>query len=344
MLELINGERVDAGLSPVILGDNIAAQLHAEASLKGCFLSHWGMDGLKPYMRYTLAGGYQSNAENVLGLDYCIQWYENYEPLSGIEAEVREAMEGWMSSPGHRDNILRPGHRKVNIGLAWDRYNFAAVQHFEGGYVEYQQLPALEGGFLTLSGNVVDGATFTNARDLGVQIYFDPPPHELTRGQLSRTYCSGPGTPVASLRRPLTGNMYYLEDQFTTTYELCPDPYDVSPDAPPPGSADEAIEFWRRAYNASLSAPEESITVPWVTALDWVAAGDRFSLSADIGDILKTHGPGVYEVAVWGHLDGERAIVSKYSIFHDVVPPDTYAPGRYEGGHSTPGLRGWGSL
>ena len=198
--------------------------------------------------------------------------------------------------------------------------------------MEYQQLPIFEGGVLTLSGNVVDGATFRNARDLGVQIYFDPPPQTLTRGQLSRTYCYGPGTPVASLRPPLTGNMYYPESQFTQTYKLCPDPYAVSPDASPPGSADEAIEFWRRAYNASLSAPEESMTVPWITALDWVAAGDRFSLSADIGNILKTHGPGVYTVAVWGQLDGESAIVSEYSIFHDVVPPDTYDPGRYESG------------
>ena len=32
MLELINAARVQAGLSPVVLGDNVAAQLHAEAS------------------------------------------------------------------------------------------------------------------------------------------------------------------------------------------------------------------------------------------------------------------------------------------------------------------------
>ena len=62
MLELINDERVSAGLNPVVLGDNAAAQLHAEASLENCFSSHWGIDGLKPYMRYSLAGGYQSNA------------------------------------------------------------------------------------------------------------------------------------------------------------------------------------------------------------------------------------------------------------------------------------------
>ena len=80
MLELINAERARAGLNPVILGDNIAAQLHAEAALENCFSSHWGVDGLKPYMRYSLAGGYQSNGENGSGLDYCIKASDGTNP------------------------------------------------------------------------------------------------------------------------------------------------------------------------------------------------------------------------------------------------------------------------
>ena len=43
MLELINGEREQAGLNPVEMGDNIAAQLHSESALKNCFASHWGL-------------------------------------------------------------------------------------------------------------------------------------------------------------------------------------------------------------------------------------------------------------------------------------------------------------
>ena len=73
MLHLINEERKLAGVPPVALGDNIAAQLHAESALTNCFASHWGIDGLKPYMRYSLAGGYQSNSENGSGSDYCIK-------------------------------------------------------------------------------------------------------------------------------------------------------------------------------------------------------------------------------------------------------------------------------
>lgn len=137
MLSLINAEREKAGVGAVTLGDNIAAQLHAEASLDNCFSSHWGIEGLKPYMRYSLAGGYQSNGENGSGLDYCIKASDGYRANGSIEQEIRQTMGGWMSSPGHRQNILDPGHKRVNIGIAWDRYNTAIYQHFEGDYVEF---------------------------------------------------------------------------------------------------------------------------------------------------------------------------------------------------------------
>ena len=177
MLELINVERAKVGVSPVVLGDNVAAQMHAESALESCFSSHWGIDGLKPYMRYSLAGGYQANGENMHGSNYCIRASDRYRPIVSIEQEVREAMDGWMDSPGHRRNILDPWHRKINVGLAWDHYNIVAVQHFEGGYVEYDQLPAIEDGVLAMSGTTKNGVMFEDEQDLGVQIYYDPPPH-----------------------------------------------------------------------------------------------------------------------------------------------------------------------
>ena len=69
MLGVINLRREERGLPLVELGDNKAAQQHAEALLANCASSHWGPDGMKPYMRYTLAGGTQSSAENVNGLN-----------------------------------------------------------------------------------------------------------------------------------------------------------------------------------------------------------------------------------------------------------------------------------
>ena len=224
MLELINDERVNVGLNPVVLGDNVAAQLHAEASLENCFSSHWGIDGLKPYMRYSLAGGYQSNGENGSGRDYCIKASDGYRANGSAEQEIRQAMEGWMDSPGHRDNILDPLHKKVNIGLAWDRYNFKAYQHFEGEYVEYAHPPLIENGVLRISGTVKNGVEFNDDfRDLGVQVYYDPPPHALTIGQVARTYCYDFGLHCRCAKAAAYYDVRFtLSHEFTRTYQTMP--------------------------------------------------------------------------------------------------------------------------
>ena len=327
MLELINAERKKAGLNPVVLGDNIAAQLHAESALQNCFSSHWGIDGLKPYMRYSLAGSYQSNAENGSGSDYCIKSGDRYRAIVNINRKIDDAIEGWMDSPGHRRNMLDKHHKKVNIGMAWDRYNFLAYQHFEGDYVEYGELPSISTeGTLSLSGTTKNGVSFGSNRDLGVQIYYDQPPHELTRGQVSRTYCVSGGRQVAALREPLTGNRYWPEDKFAKTYKPCPDPYDVPADAPPANSHDEAHALWQEAYDASKNRKEQTIIVPWITASEWSVSRNAFSVTADIEELLGKHRDGVYTIVVWGDIDGEDVVISEYSIFHGVTPPDTYTP------------------
>ena len=330
MLELINAERAKAGVPPVILGDNIAAQVHADTSLENCTASHWGVDGLKPYMRYSLAGGYQSNGENWAGLDYCVKASDYfYAPLVDLKEEIREIMAGWMDSPGHRDNILDRWHKKVNIGLAWDRYNLAAAQHFEGDYVEYLMLPTLDAGFadgyLTLYGHSKNGIQFDDRQDLGIQVYYDPPPHPLTRGQLALTYCYNSGIQVAALRPPLSARQYYTEDEFVKSYQTCPDPYEIPAGAPAPNSPEEANESWQAAYDASQSLPERRVTVPWITALEWTAEDKVFSAVADLSGVLAQHGPGVYTVAVWQQRIGGGLIISEYAIFYGIDPPAGYA-------------------
>ncbi len=324
MLELMNAERIKASVRPVVLGDNLAAQLHAEASLENCFSSHWGIDGLKPYMRYSLAGDYQSNSENVHGRDYCIRESDGYQAIDSIRQEISEAIRWLMDSPGHRRNILDPWHRKVNVGLAWDRYNLAVVQHFEGDYLEYDPLPLIEDGGLAVSGTVKNGVTLQEDQDLGIQIYYDPPPHALTKGQVARTYCYGSGLLIASLRPPLSGNWFYSEDSYTTSYRPCPDPYDVPADAAAPRSHDEALQSWQAAYDASQAMEETTSTVPWITAGGWEIDGDSFEVTAGIGGLLSRHGAGVYTILVWGEIGGEDVIISEYSLFHGVTPPDTY--------------------
>ena len=322
MLELINAERIREGLEPVVLGSNVAAQLHAEASIEECFASHWDLDGLKPYMRYSLAGGYQANVENVAGSDYCPSRFAFYAPVSDIRLEIRETMDGWMDSPGHREAIMDPWAEKVNVGLEWSTYSFSAVQQFEGDYVEYVELPTIEGDVLTAAGRVKNGLSIATDERLVVAIFYDPPPRRLTKGQIARTYCYDVGTPVAILREPPPKGSYYIDDETDETFEFCPDPRDVSPDASPPTSDDEAYELWQEARRASMKGIERTVPLLHITASRWVVRGNTFSVRANVVAVTNRYGPGVYTMAIQTDSGGEDVLISQYSIFHEIRPPE----------------------
>ena len=290
MLQLINQERQKAGVLPVTLGDNAAAQLHAESSLANSFSGHWGVDGLKPYMRYSLAGGYQSNGENGSGLDYCIRAGEGYAANLPAATEIQEAMQGWMDSPGHRRNILDPWHKKVNIGLAWDRYNFSAYQHFEGGYVEYTTLPTIHEDTLSFEGMVQNGAEFAKGSTIHVEVEYDPPPHHLTRGQVAGTYCYTLGQPVAFILEPLSSGSSYLDDGHLATRDECPNPYDISPSAPGPSSYFQAMDSWSQAQSLSQQFLPTIHRVPYVIASEWHVADESFSIAADLSAVVDEYG------------------------------------------------------
>lgn len=314
MLGLINEERAIAGLEPVILGTNEAAQSHAESMLEYCFMGHWGLDGLKPYMRYTLTNGTQYNAENVSGYQYCIEANDGYRTVQPRD-ELAGAMYGLMDSLGHRDNILDPHHARVNIGVAYNEYQLWVVQHFEYDYVVFHQPPTIQGAILSFSGYVVNGSNISSDDDLGVAISYDPPPHNLTRGQVERTYCYDSGLPVATILPPPAPGYYYVESSYTTTLSRCPDPYDVPPDAPaqmgPPVG-------WTYPATTIVPPAVSVITVPFIEAVEWTADQDRFELRADIASVLLKHGPGVYTVTLWGKVDGQDAVVGEGVIFHHV--------------------------
>lgn len=327
VVTLINSERVKAGLSEVVLGDNLAAQLHAEASLRDCISGHWGLDGLKPYMRYTLAGGTQYNAENASGLDYCIRSADGYSAHNGIRQESREAMGTLMESQGHRRNILDPLHRKVNVGLAWDSYNVVMIQQFEGDYIEFTATPTIASGILSMSGILTNGAEFVDIDDLYVQVYYDPPPHALTRGQASRTYCYDRGLQVGAIRRPLTDGSYWTRDSYPSETSPCPNPYDVPSMLPGARSVPEAHNLWRESYIEHQTMPSVSINVPWITASGWSVGQREFSVRADVGHLLAQNGAGVYTITLSATIGGEYAPVSDYSIFHGTDPPSGYGDG-----------------
>lgn len=312
MLDLINEARVAAGVSPVTLSDNRAAQDHAESNLANCSDRHWGVDGLKPHMRYTLAGGQQSNAENTSGTPaYCYTAVDRVTPVV-IRERVKGSMDGLMNSPGHRRNILNPDHRAVSLGIAWDRYNYKVVQVFEGDYITYTHFPAIDSsGQLALAGTLRNLGTVD---DLIVSVYYHQPQRPLTRGQLTRTYCYGLALKVAQLRRPPQPGNRYTKHEGLRKWSPCVDPYDLPAHLPAPTSGTEAHAFWKAARGSVRTELVDSF--PYVTAKTWKLSGSNFEIAADISPMVQQHGQGVYTVRVSAKVDEDRWLeISRVSVF-----------------------------
>ena len=302
-LELINEDRIANGLDTVTLGSNSAAQYHAEEMLAEDYSAHWGIDGMKPYMRYTLAGGFNYDAENVF-ITRTI-WLDGKDPSYQIDPiEVLEdAEESLMNSSVHRRNILNKWHKKVNLGIAFDHERLTLVQQFEGDYITFNESPVFSGSSLTFSGKTITGSTFDQ-----IQIWYDPLPHSLTLGQLGRTSAYWYGTPAAFIRPPPSPGSDYPTSETFFSWAIDVDPYSIPADTPPP------------TYNPSgiptVSPPlVGAATVKWIDAKHWDVSGTAFNIDVDLNEIISKYGKGVYTVVIWAKIGNEPAVISNYSIF-----------------------------
>ena len=312
MLKLINDARRSAGLVEVVLDDNPTAQLHAEDMRANCFLSHWGSEGNKPYVRYTLNGGLDYSAENVHGPIYCPpdsgRWGEE-----ALSRGVVGAYEWLMGSPGHRKNILDPSHRKVGLGFSYQHPNRWVAQLFTSDHIQFVELPSIEEGVLTFGYRLTNGAGYGDYPP-SASVFFDPPPHDLARGQLIRSYrCYALGQRIAGIRPSAGENSSWTEDYFETELSDCPNPYDIAPDAPVPTGYFDPIPT-----SEPVVAPNGEQAPPlaeWITSEVWQLDGGGYSVRSDISHLVAQYGPGVYTLVVFGDIDGRSAPVSKYSIF-----------------------------
>ncbi|WTP21351.1 CAP domain-containing protein [Streptomyces sp. NBC_00203] len=105
IVALVNSERSKVGCSPLTLNAKLskAAQAHSVDMASHQNMSHTGSDGSDPGTRITRAGYiWSSYGENVA--------YGYSTP--------EQVMAGWMSSPGHKRNILDCGYKEIGVGLA----------------------------------------------------------------------------------------------------------------------------------------------------------------------------------------------------------------------------------
>ena len=274
-LRLINRDRADHGLPPVVLGTNLAAQLHAEDMLAHDYQGHWWVDGRKPYMVYTQTGGTSYAAENAASSGWTDREWRAKNcgsllvrcTVSSPTAAITELQRLMMYDDahadwGHRDNILGESHRAVNIGIASNGRRTTFIQHFEGGAVEADGPPVLNANGV-LSFSLAKRETGVAIGGL-VSIFYDPPPTPKTPQQIDalHSYCIGGG--------------------FTPT---CPDS-DAATVLEPPGAG---------YHYSNLDANE-------VVANSWTETADAFSFAANVGRLMQR--PGVYTVIIWRDNSG----------------------------------------
>ncbi len=103
MFALMNAERTANGCAPVAWDETLAqvARLHSADMVSRDYFEHMTPEGVSPEARGEAAGATVA-AENI---------------AAGYSTAA-EVMAGWMSSEGHRGNILNCSLTSVGIGVA----------------------------------------------------------------------------------------------------------------------------------------------------------------------------------------------------------------------------------
>ena len=300
-LNLINADRLRAGLNKLELGTNPAAQIHAEDSAKNEYLSHWMLNGEKPYQVYSRSGGDSYVAENGASGGWTKEEYEDKNCDSTlINCHIKTAEEliyiqhdSMMNDDliccnnSHRDNILNPSHLKVNIGIeSNDSGRFHGFyQHFEGGH--FTGNLSYKNDYLSIViNNITQEYKFS---EFSIAIYYDPLPENIAdeEGKHPEKFdsygvgcgyaiCEKNENLIASILEPLPPNISYSDLE----------------------STDVIASKWQTISSNSLLPP------------------DKLTIQANMSNIKAIRNPGIYTVLIWGdNLEtGESEVLIELSF------------------------------
>ena len=224
-LGLINADRAANGSSPVALSYNQAAQQHADSMLYFGYFSHFDVQGLKPYMRYTMLGGTGADAENVAYLAYSAAHYTSTASVEQAIQFLEHSMvynDATCCNNGHRYNILNPLHNYVSIGIAYNSTHVFFDEEFENDYINLgistTGPTTANPYYVTMRGTPIAGTPKAES----IYIGFDATPTAETRTQLDNApHDYGPGTLLGGVLPP--SGFFGGCGQFTTGTTVCAD-------------------------------------------------------------------------------------------------------------------------
>ena len=64
--------------------------------------------------------------------------------------------------------------------------------------------------------------------------------------------------------------------------------------------------------------------MPWITATVWDTRLKSLKVEADISEVLREHGNGIYTLMINAQVDGKSEWIAQYSIFRGVEAPAIY--------------------
>jgi uncharacterized protein YkwD len=175
LLEQVNSERLAAGLPELQLDDlaSTIATSHAHEMAEERFLSHWGLDGSKPYQRYSFAGGTAATQENCSAA-------ENIESISPLRIfdDLRDMHQSMLDEApphdGHRKTILDPFHTHVGFGAALNGHSLRLDEIYLARYIKLDPLfgKAKAGATMVVSGHLLNARHFVTE----IAVFYEPPP------------------------------------------------------------------------------------------------------------------------------------------------------------------------
>ena len=121
--KLVNEVRVNQSLKPLIWNDDltIVARLHSEDMMTRGYFQHINSEGLDAQGRLEEKGIYYFNrtGENL------------YRLITQVNQSIiaEKAVEGWMSSPSHREIILDEDFNEAGVGVAYSNITDYFITH-----------------------------------------------------------------------------------------------------------------------------------------------------------------------------------------------------------------------
>lgn len=105
VLKHVNQQRAMNGVGPLTLNARltVAAQKHAEDMSRRDFVAHRSPDGRALQDRIASAG---------------YPWRAIAENLAAGQSSPESSVQSWMTSPGHRDNMLSRDYLEAGVGYA----------------------------------------------------------------------------------------------------------------------------------------------------------------------------------------------------------------------------------